>query len=377
MKDTGFRWHRKGGFWYAKDRPAQRELAEELAGQKAQPTEQTAKTTKPKAVKLTKANGDKLRALADKMAEQIDAKFNSGVSQQNPTARRAAIAESMRRDGEAMQKVQAVLYGLADDIDGGTLPEYLAGVKSKALITDLLQSEARRNYYPESWSYSDSDGRRKKAGITASNYAEVTDKLASYIKPPTAEEIRTKELAKLEQNLIGVKIEGFFPTPSAVIELMLNRAAIELGDTVLEPSAGKGDIADKVREQYPQNTLHTIEVNGRLRDVLTAKGHEIVERDFLDLESAEYDVIVMNPPFERMADIEHLRKAFDHLKEGGRVVSLMSESPFFRTDRKAEEFREWLDEVGGYAEKLDEGSFKGADSFRQTGVNARMVVIEK
>lgn len=37
----------------------------------------------------------------------------------------------------------------------------------------------------------------------------------------------------------------------------------------------------------------------------------------------------------------------------------MSESPFFRTDKKSNDFRDWLDTVGG-SEKLPEGSFKDA-----------------
>ena len=35
-----------------------------------------------------------------------------------------------------------------------------------------------------------------------------------------------------------------FPTPRPVIEQMLARANIQPGMTILEPSAGKGDIAD-------------------------------------------------------------------------------------------------------------------------------------
>ena len=44
---------------------------------------------------------------------------------------------------------------------------------------------------------------------------------------------------------------------------------------------------------------------------------------------------------------------------------------------EAKKFQDWLDSVGGHAEPLPEGSFKGKDSFRQTGVNVHLVVIEK
>ncbi|HPT88716.1 MAG TPA: hypothetical protein PL004_12815, partial [Bacillota bacterium] len=48
---------------------------------------------------------------------------------------------------------------------------------------------------------------------------------------------------------------------------------------------------------------------------------------------------------------------------------------FFRNDKKAKEFREWLESVGGSSEKLPEGSFKSSE--RPTGVATRLVVIEK
>jgi len=377
LKNTGFRWHRKYGFWYAKDHEQQRLLAEELAGQAV---EQTAKSTRPKGETLIKENGDKLRAMADKMTAQIDGKFNSGVSQQNPTARRARIAESMRKDGERLQKIQSVLYGLANDIEAGTLPDCLKAIRSKAVIADILDNAARASYHPEGWKWYGTD-RTKKAGVKESNSAEVMAALEAYIKPPTEAEIKARTIAELERELIGCKIDGFFPTPRPVIDLMIERAAIEESNTILEPSAGKGDIADAIKELWPNAYLKTVEVNSTLRKILKAKGHDLGGWDFLDVDfwrnCSPFDRIIMNPPFEKMADIDHIKRAFEMLNDGGRVVCLMSESPFFRTDAKAVEFREWLEDVNGCAEKLEEGSFKGAESFRQTGVNARMVTIDK
>ncbi len=72
-----------------------------------------------------------------------------------------------------------------------------------------------------------------------------------------------------------------------------------------------------------------IEINPSLREILEMKGYNVVASDFLDY-GGEYDVIVMNPPFEKLQDIDHVRHAFDLLTEGGRLVAVMSESPFFR-----------------------------------------------
>lgn len=183
-------------------------------------------------------------------------------------------------------------------------------------------------------------------------------------------------IKKMERSLIGRNIEGFFPTPRGVIHDMLEDADIHAGMDVLEPSAGKGDIADAIKETVPDANLHVGELNYTLRDLLKAKGHNLVSDNFLEHEG-KYDRIVMNPPFEQMQDTEHVRHAYNLLKPGGKLVSIMGESPFFRSDKKAVEFRNWLDSVGGQHERLPEGSFAGTDAFRQTGVNSRKVVIQK
>jgi len=183
-------------------------------------------------------------------------------------------------------------------------------------------------------------------------------------------------VAKAEQALVGLKIPGFFPTPRPVISRMLEMAEIGEGDRVLEPSAGKGDILDMIREHHPDTVCTAIEMNGALLDVIRAKSHEVMQGDFLQHEG-QYDVVLMNPPFENGQDIDHVRHAFDQLASGGRLVAVMSHGPFFRNDRKATEFREWLGENGGNHEELPDDAFKGPQAFRQTGVRTQIVEVKK
>lgn len=179
-----------------------------------------------------------------------------------------------------------------------------------------------------------------------------------------------------ERELIGKKLPGFFPTPRAVIAEMLEYADIEDGNRILEPSCGKGDILDSLKQFHPDNEVVSLELNRTLADVLSAKGHSVRFENFLE-HRGEYDRIVMNPPFERGQDIDHVMHAFSLLKDGGKLVSVMSEGPFFRNDRKAATFREWLNERGGFSEKLPENAFAGTEAFRQTGVQTRLVIIER
>ncbi len=84
----------------------------------------------------------------------------------------------------------------------------------------------------------------------------------------------------------------------------------------------------------------------------------------------------MNPPFEKQADLEHVRYAFENnLKPCGRLVALMSAGAEFRQDKKATAFRAWLKKHGGQFKKVPAGSFKTSD--RSTGVNAVAVIIDK
>ncbi|MBO9599845.1 MAG: methyltransferase [Cohnella sp.] len=187
-------------------------------------------------------------------------------------------------------------------------------------------------------------------------------------------DMRTRAVKQRESELARSKIEGFFPTPPAIVQQMLDAAGIEEGMSVLEPSAGKGNIADAIREAQPNASLDVIEINGALRELLQEKGHRVTSEDFMEADGS-YDRIIMNPPFERGQDIEHVQRAYGLLAPGGRIVAIMSEGPFFRGDKNAAAFREWLESVGGTSEKLPEGAFKSSE--RPTGVATRLVVIDK
>lgn len=177
----------------------------------------------------------------------------------------------------------------------------------------------------------------------------------------------------MERELLGTKIPGFFPTRQPVVDRMIKEAGLEEGMAVLEPSAGIGNIAEGIQAAGFEPDV--VEVSNTLRQLLEAKGFSLVGDDFLKFEG-EYDRIIMNPPFEKFQDIDHVRYAYELLKPGGRIVSIMGEGTFFRTDKKAQEFRDWLDDVG-WSEKLPEGAFKGRDALRETGVASRLVVIDK
>ena len=54
---------------------------------------------------------------------------------------------------------------------------------------------------------------------------------------------------------------------------------------------------------------------------------KVINRDFLTMKPGDIpqvDKIIMNPPFDRGGDCDHVRHAFQFLKPGGVLVAVMS-----------------------------------------------------
>lgn len=171
----------------------------------------------------------------------------------------------------------------------------------------------------------------------------------------------------------------YFETPIEIANQMLDRAAIT-GEPatntdfyVLEPSAGQGAIADVVRAYVPSMNIHVVEIQQEHQQTLKEKGYRLVGKNFLKLKKKRlYDRVLMNPPFSKQQDIDHVLHAWKFLEPGGRLVSIMSAGTQFRDNKKAKKFRELVDEHG-YLEPLPPGSFGESG----TEVNTVMVVLDK
>lgn len=267
------------------------------------------------------------------------------------TPKRAREAASVREEARRLEKIQASLIGLAEAHEQNRVPQVLVNVTTKKQVEHLL-------------------------GVYKPTVTEQTqrDALIALSNPQAGQVTAADKIKELERGLIGAKIPGFFPTPAEIVRLMLRYADIQPGDKVLEPSAGKGNIADLVRELHPEAQLDVIECNYTLRGILTYKGHTLIGSDCLDYKNQIYQVIVMNPPFENLADIDHVQHCFNNLlADGGRLVSIMGESAFFRQDKKALAFRAWLAELGGSIVDIPAGAFKESG----TGVKTRMIIVDK
>lgn len=219
----------------------------------------------------------------------------------------------------------------------------------------------------------------------------------------------------------------FYPTPEDVAEKMLEGVDLKHVSTVLEPSAGKGDLiralgkaANGVNEEL---SVDAVEIDPNLRAILehtyggalldsvqTKKGnirhasfnrgtsftdeereeldrlsdvenalrsiHEfyVVHDDFLTFDTRKrYDLILMNPPFED--GDKHLMNAISLLAEGGQLRCLLNAetvlNPYSLLRQKLSKVLTEMD-----AEVVDMGSCF-TDAERGTEVSVVMVKVRK
>ena len=126
---------------------------------------------------------------------------------------------------------------------------------------------------------------------------------------------------------------GFYPTPPSLTSRMLDGIRWDYISTVLEPSAGKGDIADAINQKWKiyrgrgwdrsekPADIDCIEVDPNLRAILKDKGLRVVHDDFMTYSTCKkYSLIVMNPPFDSGA--KHILRAMQLLQDGGQLIAL-------------------------------------------------------
>lgn len=167
---------------------------------------------------------------------------------------------------------------------------------------------------------------------------------------------------------------GQFDSPAPVANRVVQLAGIRGPMSVLEPSAGIGNIVAAAEEKGALVTGYETDAK-RLhvaKDRCNFYGG-IHLRDFL-LAKPEptFDRVAMNPPFAKQADIAHVMHAAKFLKPGGRLVSVMSASVTFRTDARTVAFRDFVEAHAGEYEKLPGGAFKESG----TMVNAVIVSLD-
>lgn len=181
----------------------------------------------------------------------------------------------------------------------------------------------------------------------------------------------------IECGVLDPKVKtGYYPTPPAIVDSMIELADMEKQHFILEPSAGQGHISDRICTKlgiHPYD-IYTCELLPENRVILKEKGY-YVRGDFIEFAYKRgvngsgwtFDRILMNPPFERQADIEHVTTAFNLLAPNGVLVAIMSAGVMFRENKKTVEFREKILEPNcTHLEHLPVGAFKESGTMVNT-----------
>jgi SAM-dependent methyltransferase len=159
----------------------------------------------------------------------------------------------------------------------------------------------------------------------------------------------------------------FYWTPGEVAEAALEYAGLhELTQytrsrgyeaaQVLEPSCGDGRILDAIR-QLGHRSLGVEYHPGRATQA-RAKGHNVLSANFLEQPpKPEFDYVVMNPPFYGRHYVKHVRHAFEFLKPGGTLVSILPATAHYDHGELSGDWRD-----------LPVGSFSAAGTNVPTGM---------
>lgn len=204
---------------------------------------------------------------------------------------------------------------------------------------------------------------------------------------------KTWEVETLKET---VKKFQFYPTPKEVAEYLVELADIQKTDFVLEPSAWEWNIVDeilpKIKDWAKYNNIVLIELDIRKVKQLKEKYDcfwwmkddcdwlwtysseylmNIYQWDFLEnnLNTNTFNKIIMNPPFTKSQDVRHILKAYSHLREWWRIVSIASSSITTRQWKLYDELRA----LNPKFTELPEWSFKKS----WTWVNTVIVLIDK
>ena len=169
---------------------------------------------------------------------------------------------------------------------------------------------------------------------------------------------------------------GAFNCSPEVAQMVRRYASIGEGTRVLEPSAGTGELAKVARAAG--GAVECIEIqHGLAHELAEVHGFKTYRGDFLQaspVTTGLFDVVLMNPPFDRGRDCDHVRHAWQFLKPGGCLVAIMAARAEFGDDARHKALHKIVD-----AAESSWGSDKWHDlpagSFAHAGTQVNTVVL--
>ncbi len=134
---------------------------------------------------------------------------------------------------------------------------------------------------------------------------------------------------QLKQPVTFVIAQTLYSTPPDLVERMVDIADIEPGHRILEPSAGTGNILKALPCIRPEGEVVAVEQVYEAKVHLEPWADEVHIEDFLQCNGnlGTFDRVLMNPPFNKGVDIQHIKHAITFLNPGGRLVAICANGP--------------------------------------------------
>lgn len=189
-------------------------------------------------------------------------------------------------------------------------------------------------------------------------------------------------LKAAERALVGARVGvDFFPTPGWYADTMVTWLNPQPGERGLEPNGGSGNIAEAIRRAGIEPEV--CEISSQLRDLLVAKGFDVVADDLLAYQPEErYAFCAMNPPWSAGMDMAHVMHVTEHcLAPGGRLAAIVGAGALQNSSTKHQAFKDWLqglEEQGAQVmvEDLPEGLFEDRTLLATTSARGKLLKIQ-
>jgi predicted RNA methylase len=192
---------------------------------------------------------------------------------------------------------------------------------------------------------------------------------------PPAQPISDELAAIVDGKVLERMLTGYFPTPRPLAEQLIELADVRAEHLVLEPSAGRGAIAELLAAIVPAGRLYLVERDPTHHQALERAGYrppQLICDDFLTTTTLPggIDRIVMNPPFEEQQDVTHVTRAYELLAPGGRLAAVASAGVAYRTDKRTQALRKLI-------EQSDDGSIteNPPKAFKSSGTSTHTVML--
>lgn len=176
--------------------------------------------------------------------------------------------------------------------------------------------------------------------------------------------------------------KDFYPTPDHLIDKMVSMLDFRYIKTILEPSAGAGNIVDALMDKTKKKDFYynkieldidCVEIEPELRSVLKGKGYRVVHDDFLTFNThKEYDLIIANFPFSN--GVKHLLKAMEMQRRNGGAILCFINAETLKNPCSNDRItlNRYLEEYGAEIEFIEDGFI---DADRKTGVEVALIKV--